>query len=110
MADVSATRRARLKRIRAYKAKGLTSPQIAKKMGIAPSTVRDYLNDPYRTKARRRQLAYAVEGVHMPAGGTPITSVKPSAKFHPHQGRGVSHNLARGRQMRAIIGWGKRRG
>ncbi len=110
MANVSPTRRARLARIRSLKAEGKTSAQIGREMGLAPSTVRDYLNDPLRAKARRRQLAYAVEGVHMPAGGTPITSVRPSAKFHPHKGRGVSHNLARGRQVRAIIGWGKGRG
>ena len=110
MADVSPTRRARLKRIRALKAEGKSSAQIGREMGLAPSTVRDYLNDPLRAKARRRQLAYAVEGVHMPAGGTPITQVRPSAKFTPHKGRGVSHNLARGRQVRAIIGWGKGRG
>lgn len=109
MPSVSPTRRARLTRIRELKAQGKTSAEIGEEMGLAPSTVRDYINDPFRAKARHRQLEYAVEGVHMPAGGTPITSVRPTAKFTPHKGKGVSHNLARGRQMRAIIGWGKGR-
>jgi hypothetical protein len=83
---------------------------VCRELGIAPSTVRDYLNDPFRAKARKRQRTYAVDGVTMPAGGTPIKAVTPSAKFTPHKGKGVAHNLARGRQMRAIIGWGARRG
>jgi hypothetical protein len=106
---VSPTRRARLARIRALKAKGRTSTQIGRELDLAPSTVRDYLNDPYRQKARKRQRTYGVEGVTMPSGGTEITEVRPSAKFTPHKGKGREHNLARGRQVRAIIGWAAHR-
>lgn len=102
----SALRAERLRRIKALKRQGLSSPQIARELGIAPSTVRDYLNDPYRQKARRRQRRWAVEGVSMPAGGTEISAVKgKTKKWHPHEGKGRIHNQARGRQMRAVIGY-----
>lgn len=104
------TRAARLAAIKRLKAKGRTSSQIGRELGLAPSTVRDYLNDPDRARARKRQLRYAVEGVTMPAGGTEVTHVTASAKFTPHKGKGRSHNLARGRQYQAIVGWGARKG
>lgn len=105
----SSLRAARLAQIRALKAKGYKSPQIARELGLAPSTVRDYLNDPERAKARKRQLTYAVEpGIAL--NGGEVTALRPSAKFTPHKGRGKVHNAARNRQARAIIGWGKGRG
>jgi predicted transcriptional regulator len=102
------TRAARLAKIRALKAKGLTSPQIGKELGLAPSTVRDYLNDPERSSARKRQLRYAVEP-GLPLNGGEIVALHPSAKFTPHKGKGRVHNAARRRQAQAIIGWGARR-
>ncbi len=106
----SSTRRQRLATIRRLKKQGESSSAIGKQLGLAPSTVRDYLNDPQRVKARRRQLTYAVEGVRMPAGGREVTHVTRSAKFTPHKGKGRVHNQARGRQYRAIVGWGAGRG
>jgi hypothetical protein len=104
-------RRRRVRRIAGLRAQGLNSPQIGKRLGIAPSTVRDYERDPFRQKARRRQKRWAVEGVSMPAGGTPIAGVKGRwAKGAPHKGVGKAHNLARGRQLRAVIGSRVRRG
>jgi hypothetical protein len=95
----------RIRRIASLRSQGLSSPQIGKRLGIAPSTVRDYERDPFRKKARRRQLRYGVEGVSMPAGGTPIESVKAHWKSGaPAKGKGVAANLKRGRQMRAVIG------
>jgi transcriptional regulator with XRE-family HTH domain len=98
-----------VRRVQALKAKGLTSPQIGKKLGIAPSTVRDYLNDPDRSKARRRQLTYAVEPAIQLNGGE-VTAIHKTAKFTPHKGKGRGHNAARSRQMQAVIGWGARKG
>ncbi len=102
----SALRVKRIRRIAALRSQGLSSSQIGKRLDLAPSTVRDYERDPFRTKARRRQRRYAVEGVSMPAGGTEIASVKGSwKKGGPHEGKGRVHNQARGRQMRAVIGY-----
>ncbi len=104
----SALRAARLKRIRALKAQGRSSAQIGSELGIAPSTVRDYLTDPNRERARKRQLSYAVDpGVSL--NGGEVTALHPSAQFTPHKGKGRVHNAARNRQARAIIGWGARR-
>lgn len=103
--SVSALRAARLRRIRALKKRGWTSARIGRELDLAPSTVRDYLNDPTRAKARIRQSRYSVVGVSMPADGTPIRSVKARWKRGgPHQGEGMAHAETRGRQLRAIIG------
>jgi transcriptional regulator with XRE-family HTH domain len=98
-----------VRRVQALKAKGLTSPQIGKKLGIAPSTVRDYLNDPDRAKARRRQLTHAVEPAIALNGGE-VTAIRETRKFKPHKGKGRGHNAARSRQYQAIVGWGARKG
>ena len=101
----------RIRRIAALRSQGLSSTQIGKRLRLAPSTVRDYERDPFRAKARRRQKRWAVEGVSMPAGGTPVAGVKGQWKSGgPHKGVGVAHNKARGRQMRAIIGSYAKRG
>lgn len=107
---LSKARQVRIRRVHALRAQGLSSPQIGTRLGIAPSTVRDYINDPYRQRARKRQRRWAVDGVSMPAGGTEITSVKGKWRSGgPHQGEGVAHNRARGRQMQAVIGHYARR-
>ena len=104
--SVSETRRERLRAIRAAKKRGLTSKQIGAEIGIAPSTVRDYLNDPGREKARIRQRRYSVVGISMPAGGTPIRDVKARWKRGgPHRGEGMEAARIRGRQMRAVTGY-----
>lgn len=98
-------RRRRIAEARKLKKQGLTSAQIGAQMGLAPTTVRDYLNDPQRRKARKRQSRYSVVGVSMPAGGTPIESVR--AKWErgaPAKGVGMGAARKRGRQLRAIIG------
>ena len=101
----------RIRRIAALRSQGLSSTQIGKRLRLAPSTVRDYERDPFRAKARRRQKRWAVEGVSMPAGGTPIAGVKGTwKKGAPHKGVGRHHNIVRGQQMRAIIGSRARRG
>lgn len=50
-----ASRKQRLRAARRLKAQGLSSPAIGKRLGIAPSTVRDLLTDPTRSNAKRRQ-------------------------------------------------------
>jgi IS30 family transposase len=109
MAASTVTRAARIKQIRALQAKGLKSPQIAKRLGIAPSTVRGYVSDPDRAKARRRQLSYAVEPAIALNGGE-VTEIRKTRKFTPHKGKGRAHNAARSRQYQAIVGWGARKG
>lgn len=105
----SPLRAKRLTEIRRLKASGRSSAQIGRELGLAPSTVRDYLTDPNRERARKRQLTYAVEpGVNL--NGGEVTALRPSAKFTPHKGKGKGHNAARNRQARALIGWGARRG
>ncbi len=104
----SALRIARIAEIGRLKSQGLSSAQIGKRLGLAPSTVRDYLTDPNRDRARRRQLSYAVDPSVSLNGGE-ITALHASKKFTPHKGRGKGHNAARNRQVRAIIGWGARR-
>lgn len=106
---ISAVRAARLKKIQALKAKGLKSPAIAKRLNLSPSTVRDYINDPYRAKARRRQLTLAVEPAIALNGGE-VTAIRQTAKFTPHKGKGRAHNAARSRQYQAVVGWGARKG
>ena len=102
---ISALRAARIRKIAALRSQGLSSPQIGKRLKLAPSTVRDYERDPYRNRARARQRTLGVSGVSMPAGGTPILAVKPGTKkWHPHKGVGVKHNAIRGVQLRAVIG------
>ncbi len=108
MSKITPQRRVRIRRIAALRAQGLSSPQIGKRLGIAPSTVRDYENDPYRQKARRRQLSYAVEPALRLNGGE-VTAIHATAKFTPHKGRGKTHNATRRRQAQALIGWGARR-
>lgn len=103
--SASALRKRRVRRVAALRAQGLTSAQIGKRLGLAPSTVRDYWNDPLRRRARARQARWAVTGV---AG---ITSVKKEwRKGAPHPGKGAPHAAARGRQMRAVIGSYAKRG
>lgn len=105
----STLRAERLRKIRRLKAQGKSSSAIGREIGIAPSTVRDYLSDPNRERARKRQLSYAVDPAVNLNGGQ-VTALHPSAKFTPHKGRGKVHNAARSRQARALIGWGHRKG
>lgn len=103
---VSAIRRARIVKVQALKKHGFSSPEIGKRLNLAPSTVRDYLNDPYRGKARKRQRKFPVVGVSMPAGGTEISAVKTRWKSGaPAQPEGPAGAAKRGRQMRAVIGY-----
>ena len=94
-------RRRRIRRVHALHAQGLSSKAIGKRLDLAPTTVRDYLNDPLRAKARKRQAKGAVAGV---AG---ISSVKLDGwkRGGPVQGKGAGKARARGRQVRAIIGY-----
>ena len=97
--------------VRELTRRGYSSREIGERLGIAPSTVRDYRTDPERASARIRQRKLAVVGVDMPEGGTPIAGVKPRWKRGaPHRGEGMFHARVRGRQMRAIIGWYHRHG
>lgn len=100
-ATASATRRARLKAIRALKAKGRSSAEIGRELNLAPSTVRDYLNDPFRAKARRRQRRYGVTGIKT------VSEMHPPWKRSAPSEKGASY---RGRQMRALTGYYKRHG
>ena len=107
---VSAERKRRIRRIHGLRSQGLTSPQIAHRLGLAPSTVRDYINDPFRQRARKRQRRWGVVGVTMPAGGTPIDYVKGTWKRGaPHEGVSLRDAEIRGRQLRAVIGSQARR-
>ena len=105
MSPVTPTRQLRLGAIRRLHDRGLSSREIGRQLDLAPSTVRDYLNDPYREKARLRQSFHSVRGVTMPAGATPITKVKARwARGGPVKGRGALAADARGVQLRAVIG------
>ena len=104
-----ATRQARVRKIAALRSQGLSSPEIGRRIGIAPSTVREYERDPTGAKRRARQLRYAVDPPVALNGGE-VVGLRPSSKFTPHKGKGLTHNAARNRQVRAIIGWGKRKG
>ena len=105
MPKVSVLRRRRIVRVQALKAQGLSSAEIGRRLKLAPSTVRDYSNDPLRKRARHRQRRYPVRGVTMPAGGTSIEAVKTHWKRGAPAGQpGLADATLRGRQMRAIIG------
>lgn len=107
---VTALRLRRIRRIAGLRAQGLSSSQIGKRLDLAPSTVRDYINDPFRQRARKRQRRWGVVGVTMPAGGTPIDYVKGSWKRGaPHEGVSLRDAEIRGRQLRAVIGSQARR-
>lgn len=101
MADPSALRKARVRDVLRLTRQGKSSSEIAKQLGIAPSTVRDYRNDPYRTKARVRQRVYGVTGIKT------VTEMHPPWKKSAPSKLGASH---RGRQMRALTGYYARRG
>ena len=104
---LSPKRRGRVELARRYKAQGLTSRAISERMGIAPSTVRDYLTDPYRRRARSRQRQLGVTGVTNPSGVYPVTNLKASGwkKGGPHRGAGATGAYVRGVQVRALIGY-----
>ena len=103
---VTVLRKRRIVRVQALKAQGLSSVEIGRRLKLAPSTVRDYINDPLRLRARHRQRHYPVRGVHMPAGGTPIAAVKSHWKSGGPAGEpGLAGAAIRGRQMRAVIGY-----
>jgi hypothetical protein len=108
----TAKRRERLAIIRRYKRQGLTSQEIGQRTGIAPSTVRDYLTDPRRERARSRQRQLGVTGVTNPSGVYPVTKLKASGwkRGGPHRGRGAENAATRGRQVRALIGYYAGRG
>lgn len=102
----SALRRERLRSIRQLKQAGLSSTEIGRELGLAPSTVRDYLNDPTRSKARIRQRArlFVLGGPTL--GGTQVTDV--SRKWRrggPAKGASPTAAEKRGRQLRAIVGY-----
>lgn len=108
---VTAFRLRRIRRIAGLRSQGLSSRQIGHRLGLAPSTVRDYVNDPFRQRARKRQRRWGVVGVSMPAGGTPIDYVKGHWKSGaPHKGASLHDAEVRGRQLRAVIGSYARRG
>jgi hypothetical protein len=107
---VSVLRKRRIARVQALKSQGLSSAEIGRRLKLAPSTVRDYSNDPLRKRARHRQRKYPVRGVHMPAGGTAIEAVKANWKRGGPAGEpGLADATLRGRQMRAVIGYYARR-
>lgn len=109
-AAVSVLRLRRIRRIAGLRAQGYSSSQIGHRLGLAPSTVRDYVNDPFRQRARKRQRRWGVVGVTMPAGGTPIDYVKGHwKKGAPHKGTSLHDAEIRGRQLRAVIGSQARR-
>ena len=100
MAAPSALRKARVRDVLRLRKQGLSSTEIGKRLGIKPSTVRDYWNDPYRENARIRQRKYGVIGI------------KTVTEMHPPWKRSApaSTASARGRQMRALTGYYARRG
>lgn len=110
---LSTTRQARIQRVHGLKSQGLSSKQIGERLDLAPSTVRDYLNDPLRRKARRRQLKWGIGGVHMPEGGTEILRYKKTRwknSQKPAGPPGPAGEAKRERQMRAMIGYYRGRG
>ena len=110
MPTASNFRLERLRTITELKKAGLSSSQIGKQVGLAPSTVRDYLNDPKRAKARIRQARklYVLDGPTL--GGTEVTRVRRRWKSGgPAKGNSIAAMEARGRQLRAVVGWAARR-
>ena len=102
---VSSKRSERVRIVRDMTSRGASSRVIGRRLGIAPSTVREYRRDPFRELARARQRRWGVTGVHMPAGGPPIRAVKGrTGKWHPHEGDSQGDAAIRGVQMRAVIG------
>ena len=100
MADPSALRKARVADVLRLRRQGKSSSQIAKELGLAPSTVRDYWGDPYRSKARIRQRKWGVTGIKT------VTEMHPPWKKSAPSTLGAS---MRGRQMRALTGYYARR-
>ena len=97
----SALRQARVRDVLRLRKQGLSSTEIGKKLGLKPSTVRDYWNDPNRTKARIRQRKWGVTGI------------KTATEMHPPWKKSRPSTLgasSRGRQMRALTGYYKRHG
>lgn len=110
MPTVSNFRLERLRTITELKKAGMSSSQIGRQVGLAPSTVRDYLNDPNRAKARTRQSAklYVLDGPTL--GGTEVTQVKRRWKSGgPAKGNSIAAFEKRGRQLRAVVGWAAKR-
>ena len=106
-----AGRQTRIELVRELKRKGYSSREIGERVGVAPSTVRDYLLDPGRVKARRRQRELGVSGVTNPSGVYPVTGMKSRwKKGGPHRGKGETNAYVRGIQMRALIGYYSGRG
>lgn len=99
---LSALRRHRLHRCHGLRAQGLTSAAVGRRLGIAPTTVRDYWNDPLRVKARARQAQLGVAG-----GGT---VAKKWRRGGPHQGTGARHARVRAVQLGIIRGHYARKG
>lgn len=97
----STLRKARIRDVARLRRQGLSSTQIGERLGLKPSTVRDYWNDPYREKARRRQRKYGVTGIKT------VTEMHPPWKKSRPSEKGASF---RGRQMRALTGYYARRG
>lgn len=96
---ISATRRRRLHRVHALQAQSLTSRQVGQRLRLAPSTVRDYWNDPLRAKARARQAQLGVAGVEGVRTVAPVWK-----RGGPHRGRGAVHARIRARQLAAVRG------
>ena len=110
METASNFRLERLRTITELKRAGLSSSQIGKQVGLAPSTVRDYLNDPHRSKARIRQTRklYVLDGPTL--GGTEVVQVKRRWKSGaPAKGHSIEAMEKRGRQLRAVVGWAAKR-
>ena len=96
----SALRQARVRDVLRLRKQGLSSSEIGKRLGLKPSTVRDYWNDPDRAKARIRQRKYGVVGIKT------VTEMHPPWK----RSRPADTASSRGRQMRALTGYYARRG
>lgn len=105
----SELREQRVKLVQELTAQGMSSTLIARQLGIASSTVRDYRSDPDRGLARARQAQLGVEGIAIQ--GTPVERVKRRWELGgPHKGRGSVHAAVRGKQLRAIVGYYAGRG
>lgn len=103
-------RLARIEAVTKMVTEGFSTREIAELLHIAPTTVRDYRNDPERKKARKRQRKYPVTGISIPAGGTPVAAVKSRWKSGgPAGDPGLAGAAIRGRQMRAVTGYYARR-
>lgn len=110
MPTASNFRLERLRTIQELHKAGLSSPQIGREVGLAPSTVRDYLNDPTRVKARVRQRSRLLVLDGPTLGGTEVTTTRRRWKNNAQaKGHSIASAEKRGKQLRAVVGWAARR-